>query len=209
MPTAQKPASPARRRPKHDPGQSENEILEAAEQLLRERPFRDISVDDVMRRTGLKRPAFYVHFRDRHDLVLRVVQHLRRELFETTNRWLGGDDPLNDARRALEGEVSVYRRHGPVLRALADAARSDERVESAYHGLMEEFVKATAQHIREEQARGRIGQLPDVEETARALVWLDEAYLRATFGRDSNADPEVVTQVLVNIWTSTLYGRNK
>ncbi len=62
-----------RRRPKHDPKESEREILEAAEQLLRERPFRELTVEAVMSRTGLKRPAFYVHFRDRHDLALRVV----------------------------------------------------------------------------------------------------------------------------------------
>ena len=31
-----------------------------------------------MTRTGLKRPAFYVHFRDRHDLALRVVENLEQ-----------------------------------------------------------------------------------------------------------------------------------
>jgi len=70
-----------------------------------------------MSRTGLKRPAFYVHFRDRHELALRVVQHIDSEFFEMTDRWLQGDDPYNDARAALEGIASVYLHHGPVLRA--------------------------------------------------------------------------------------------
>src|SRR3954451_21190096 len=114
-----------RRRPKHDPKESEREILDAAEQLLRDRPFREVTVEAIMSRTGLKRPAFYAHFRDRHELALRVVQEIGAELFAMTDRWLQGDDPLTDARDTLEGLAAVYERHGPVLRALVEASGSD------------------------------------------------------------------------------------
>lgn len=203
------PASNAstRRRPKHDPSESEREILEAAEQLLREGPFRDLSVKAVMDRTGLKRPAFYAHFRDRHELALRVVQTIGEELNEMTDRWLQGDDPDADSRSALEGIVAVYQRHGPVLRALSDAATTDRRVEAAYRAIVEDFIHATARHIRDEQARGRIGPLPDVDETARALIWMDERYLTEALGRHPQADPATVVDVLHDIWVHTLYKR--
>ena len=71
---------------------------------------------------------------------------------------------------------------------------------------MQEFIDATARHIREEQARGRIGPLVDVDETARALVWLDERYLSEALGRTPQADPTLVVDVLHDIWVSTLYG---
>jgi AcrR family transcriptional regulator len=194
------------RRPKHDPKVSEQEILRAAEQLLRERPFREITVEHVMSRTGLKRPAFYVHFRDRHELALRVVEQIGAELFEMTDRWLQGDDPHADARSALEGLASVYLRLGPVMRALADAAGADAQVEGAYRNLVGQFIDATAGHIRAEQARGRIGELIDVEETARALILMNERYLLESFGRTPQADPAVVVPVLHHIWMATLYG---
>jgi TetR/AcrR family transcriptional regulator, ethionamide resistance regulator len=206
MRTARKSSATSRRRPKHDPKESQREILEAAEQLLRERPFREVTVEAVMSRTGLKRPAFYVHFRDRHDLVLRVVDEIGRELFEMSDRWFQGDDPVNDARAALEGLVGVYARHGPVLRALAEAAGADAQVEQAYRGLVQQFIEATAQHIRDEQARGFIGPLPDVEETARALIWMEERYISEALGRTPQADPQLVVEVLYRIWVSTLYG---
>ena len=202
--TQSKPTS--RRRPKHDPKVSEREILEAAEQLLRERRLRDVSVDAIMRRTGLKRPAFYVHFRDRHDLVLRLIEEIRRELFEMSDVWFRGDDPYDDARAALEGLVTVYVEHGPVLRALADASGADEQVEQAYRGLVEDFIAATARHIREEQAVGRIGDLVDVDETARALIWMEERYISEALGRTPQTDPKLVVEVLYTIWMSTLYG---
>src|SRR5258708_3924949 len=112
------------RRPRHHPKETEREILEAAETLLRERPFREVTIREVMRTAGLKRPAFYVHFRDRGALLLRVVAHIGALLFEMADRWLEGDEPLADIRAALDGVADVYVVHGPVLRALADAAPS-------------------------------------------------------------------------------------
>src|SRR4051794_28744703 len=123
-----------------------------------------------------------------------------------SDRWLQGDDPLTDARAALEGLVTVYVDHGPVLRALADAAGSDEQVEQAYRAFVQQFIDATALHIREEQAAERIGQLPDVDETARALIWMEERYITDALGHAPQKDPKVVLEVLYNIWISTLYG---
>lgn len=200
-------ATARRRRPKHDPRDSEREILHAAEQLLRERPFREVTVDEVMRRTGLKRPAFYVHFRDRHDLALRVVQHIGRELFAIAEHWLSGSDPVNDAHKTLSGIVAVYREHGRVLRALADAAVTDAKVEQAYRGMVADFITATARHIRTEQARGHVSPGLHADETARALIWLEERYLAEALGRDPQADPEVVLEVLRRIWMGCLYGK--
>src|SRR5919198_5230933 len=114
--------TPPRRR-RRPPEVAEREIIAAAEALLRERPFRELTVDEVMRRTDLSRPSFYVYFRDRHHLVLRVVEHLGTELFTMSERWYRGEgDGRALARDAVEGIVAVFAEHGPVMRALADAA---------------------------------------------------------------------------------------
>ncbi|MBK5647033.1 MAG: TetR/AcrR family transcriptional regulator [Acinetobacter sp.] len=195
----------SRRRLKHDPKESEREILEAAEQFLNEHHFRDLNIDEVMRRTGLKRPAFYVHFRDKHDLTLRLVENIARELFNIADRWLAGTTPQEDLRRALVDSVQVYVQHGRLLRALVEAASGDERVENVYRTLIQDFITAAAQHIRADQAAGQIKKDIDVEETAKALIWLEERYLSEAFGRSSHVEPEVVIRVLQNIWISTLY----
>ena len=51
------------RRRRRTPEVAEAEIVAAAESLLRERSFRELTVDEVMRRTDLSRPSFYVYFR--------------------------------------------------------------------------------------------------------------------------------------------------
>jgi TetR/AcrR family transcriptional regulator, ethionamide resistance regulator len=199
-------SSPAGRRPRHDPRETEREILDAAEQLLHERPFRELTVQAVMARTGLKRPAFYVHFRDRHDLALRVVDRIREELLRFANPWFAGGDTVASLHTALEGVATVFVEHGPVLRALADAAGSDATVDEAYRALVQLFIDATARRIRSEQASGNAHLDLDPDETARALVWLNESYLREALGRRPLANPAVVVAVIERIWTATIYG---
>jgi AcrR family transcriptional regulator len=194
------------RRARHDPKETEREILEAAEQLLREHPVREMTVELVMARTGLKRPAFYAHFQDRHDLILRVVADIGERLFAMADRWLQGEDSEPDVVAAIEGVAGVYLSDGPILRALADAAAADARVEEAYRGLVEAFIDASAEHILAEQAAGRTSPQLDARETARALVWLNERYLSEAFGRQPQDDPEKVVAILARIWLGTLYG---
>jgi TetR/AcrR family transcriptional regulator, ethionamide resistance regulator len=196
----------ARRRRRRTPEVAEREIIVAAEAFLRERPFRELTVDEVMRRTDLSRPSFYVYFTDRHQLVLKVVEHLGSELFTMSDRWLRGTGEGSDkARDALDGIVAVYVEHGPVMRALADAAADDRGVEQAYNALVQSFVDATARHIEEEIAAGRVLRL-DAYETAKALVWMMERYLVLSFGREPTTSQTTVADTLATIWTRVLYG---
>lgn len=197
----------ARRRSKHDPEESEREILHAAEKLLRERPFREITVAEIMAGTGLKRPAFWVHFRDRQDVIVRILQGVAGELLVVSNRWLASDgNPEQDILAAFEGIAEVYAEQGAVLRALADASASDEQTEGVYRGVVEGLVDATAAKIRREQSAARVSPRIDPEHTARALVWLNERYLYETLGRRPDSDPGPVVAVLGRIWLATLYG---
>jgi len=194
------------RRRRRTPEAAEREIVDAAEALLREKPFRELTVDDLMRRTGLSRPSFYVYFSDRHDLVLKVVEHLGGELFAMSERWYSGsgDGPAL-VREAIDGLVGVFAEHGPVLRALADAAAEDQRVEAAYVALLQRFVDATARHIEHEIAAGRILPLDPVP-TATALTWMMERYLQLRLGRTPDAPIEPIADALSTIWSRVLYG---
>jgi len=196
---------PARRR-RRTPEVAEREIISAAESFLRERPFRELTVDEVMRRTDLSRPSFYVYFRDRHHLVLRVVEHLGAELFTMSDRWLKGTGEGPElARAALDGIVAVYVEHGPVMRALADAAVDDPGVEKAYTALVQSFIDATARHIEEEVAAGRVLKL-SAHQTATALVWMMERYLTLSLGREPFTEARSVADTLATIWNRVLYG---
>jgi AcrR family transcriptional regulator len=203
--TKQAPQEPARRR-RRSPESAEREILRAAEAFLGELPFRDLTVDEVMGRTTLSRPSFYVYFRDRHHLAVRLVEGIGAELFEMSERWLEGTgDPSNDVRAALEGIVAVYAEHGLVMSAIADAAGHDSDVEATYRGLIVRFVDASRVRIERDIASGRTDML-DAQETARALVWMSERYLSEALGRLPRASVDIVIETLWTVWVRTLYG---
>jgi TetR/AcrR family transcriptional regulator, ethionamide resistance regulator len=196
------------RRRRRTPEVAEQEILNAAEELLRQRPFRDLTVDEVMRRTELSRPSFYVYFRDRHHLILRIVERLGGEHQDIADLWYGrsGTGP-EQIREAVAETVAVWERDGPVLHALADAAADDPDVELAHRAIMDASISSAARHIESQMAAGAM--LPvDPLETARALSIMTDRYLVATLGRNPIAKPEVVVETLSTIWIRTLYGES-
>jgi TetR/AcrR family transcriptional regulator, ethionamide resistance regulator len=177
-----------RRRRRED---SEQEILEAAERLLRERPFRELTVDDLMAATSQSRTAFYRHFTDRQDLLVHLIGELNEELWEMSAGWLrGSGDPLVEGRESLERLADVYAAH----------------VEAVYRGLVQGFVDATAARIRRDAAAGRTS-LAHPDHVAAALVWMTERHLAATFGRvgATDADRSAALETLFTIWMRTLY----
>jgi TetR/AcrR family transcriptional regulator, ethionamide resistance regulator len=185
--------------------ESEREILEAAERLLRERPFRELTVDDLMAAAGQSRTAFYRHFGDRQELLIRLLSDLAEKLYEMAGAWLdGGDDPRAESLQSFELLIGVYERHGPLLRAIAEAANHDQQVELAYAQLVQLFIDATVARLERDQASGRIS-LPHLRDMAVALVWMSERYLTLSFGQPGAGDRAIAVAVLHTIWMRSIY----
>ena len=167
---------------------------------MRERPFRELTVDEVMRRTDLSRPSFYVYFRDRHHLVLKVVERLTGESADMADIWYRAEGTGRDViHEATTGVVAIFERHGAVMEA------DDREVELAYRGSQDFFIQATTKHIEREIEAGNM--LPcDAAETARALCIMNENYLRTVLGRNPTVEPALVVDTLTTIWIRTLYG---
>ncbi|MGZ8665640.1 MAG: TetR/AcrR family transcriptional regulator [Solirubrobacterales bacterium] len=176
-------------------------IVAAATGLIRRRSYGELSVDEVMRAAGLGRTIFYRHFDDLGDLLIRVSQEAIEELYEA-------QPPLEDVtpgqeveaiRRALEPAVEVYRRHGPLLRAVAEAARSDRELARGHAAMRRRFTELNRRYLGEAQERGA-APLSDVAETAEAMTVMSEAYLLDAFGREPRVSVEVAVRTLSEIW---------
>ena len=140
------------RRRRRSPEVAEQEIIDAAEELLRERPFRELTVDEVMRRTELSRPSFYVYFRDRHHLVLKVVERLTAESADDGRRLVRGRGlwarrhPRGDRRASSRCSRST----APCWRRSPTRRPTTPRSRRAYRGALNFFIDATARHIEGE-----------------------------------------------------------
>ena len=198
------------------PEEAERAILAAARSFLSEHPFREMKVEDVMARTGLSRPAFYAYFKDRYELVTRLLEGIGGLLFAVDRRWLVGDPgagreaSLAVLGDALRGGAETFEVYGPVLRAISDAASYDGRVEEMYRfGLLERLVAAVAGRVARDVEAGISPGGLDPQETARALVMMTERYLIDAYGRPAGERPRdnaAVVRTLQAVWARTLYG---
>lgn len=180
------------------------EILAAADRLLRERPFRELSVEIVMTETGLTRTAFYRHFDDVTELVLRLLDELGGELYPVAERWgaRAGSEYPAAALDGLHEIVDIFARNGPLIRAIAEAAVTDERIERAYRGALEGLIALTAATLERLVELGRFEVL-DTRALARALNLMNEAYLLDEFGHGSG-DREIALETLTTVWLGAL-----
>ena len=193
------------RRRRRRPEEAEREILEAAEALLRERPSHEVTVSAVMERTTLSRKSFYVYFRDRHELIARLVAPLRAGIDARTADVVARYQEPRDIARALFAEVArTYTKHGELLRALRESSGHDEDAERVWREFTDPPIAQFAAFIRAETDAGRSTGL-DPDATARALVTMNLAcFFEQLIGRP-DADTEKLLDTLVEVWTRTIY----
>jgi TetR/AcrR family transcriptional regulator, ethionamide resistance regulator len=195
---------------RHSRKQSRDRIVAAATELVRHTSYGELSVDEVMREAGIGRTIFYRHFDDLADLLMRAAREAVEELYEAHRALAAahlGDGP-DVIRQTIEPAVSVYQRHGPLLRAIAEAAADDEQVAAGQEAMRQRFDELLADALREML---RIAAHPpaDIAETARALNLLDTSYLLDAFGREPRVSAETAAQTLTEIWVATIHRANQ
>ena len=180
--------------------------MDAALAFLWTHPFRELTVQGLMSELPVSRSAFYQYFDDLHDLMHSLLGELEAEILAAANPWLAGDpDRVSSLKVALAGLVRVCHARGPLLRATAEAAVGDARLERSWNALLARFDEAVAACIEEDQRTGLVAAF-DAQAIAVALNRLDAHLLIHAFGKVPQQAPARVLETLTHIWISTLYG---
>jgi AcrR family transcriptional regulator len=208
MAPASAPTQNARARQTRE--QNRARIVAAATELVRERSFPELSVGEIMEAAGFERTIFYRHFDDLGDLLMQASREAIEALYETElDLGTARDGPGPEAVRAAIGSaVIVYRRHGPLLRALAEAAAGDEQIAAGQAALRRRFDELVARSLGEFP---QVAANPpaDIHETARALNLMNESYLLDAFGREPRVSVEAAVRALTEIWVAVIDGRRR
>jgi len=193
-----------RRRP-HD---ARREILDAAEVLLAERPFLELSVDDLMARTSMTRSSFYHYFRSLDEVAIALMRRVQGEMMEATAPWLRVDyegDPAVGLEQGIRASAEVFARHGVVLSAIHEASFRYEAVQREWRdGVLEDWIVAVAAQVRAQRDRG-LTRVADAEEIARALLLMNTAVLVERLGKQPPDQPDAVADTLAEIWIGALF----
>ena len=108
-------------------------IREAFTQLLAEKPFAAITVQNILDRAQVNRKTFYNHYHDKYDLAKQAMNDVGQDLRETAERILALNttDHLHDMYNALQ-------RHRVEVLALWDVKADDG---GSLNGLLGDYVR--------------------------------------------------------------------
>jgi AcrR family transcriptional regulator len=84
-----------------------DEILAAAQQLLGERGFAALAMDEVAQRVGVSKPTLYAHFPTREDLVAAMIGGLIDQLFAALPPEPSAAAPLEQLTLLLRSAIAV------------------------------------------------------------------------------------------------------
>ncbi len=200
MPSTAQPKASRRRR-----DEVRATILRRALELAEDRPYADLTVEEISRAAGISRSAFYTHFRDKEDLLLAAVEEVADDLYEMAERWWhgeAGESPAQLVRNALTGVVAVWSSRVSLLRAVIDAHGAEVR--ERWVGIVQRFVDATAEHLAAERERGLLAEHLDPAGAAEVLVWGAERCCYVCLVRERR-QPETVVEQLTSLWMAALY----
>jgi AcrR family transcriptional regulator len=183
------------------------EILNAAFRFLWSRPFRDMTVNNLMEQTSVSRPSFYNYFADTHELMESLLTILESDILEGTNPWLSDEgDPVELLYESLAAEVHICYRCGPFLKAVTDAAGTDARVEAGWYGMLDRFDNAVSERVVADQELGLIESF-DPQSVATTLNQVNASMYVRVFGQRPRGRPERVLDAISRVWISSLYGQ--
>jgi AcrR family transcriptional regulator len=182
-------------------------VLEATEALLAEgTSYPELNIERIAKRAGISRTAFYFYFRDKRELLTRLADDVTQRLYAEGDVWSErDDDPAEELGRAVRNSAALYREHGDLLRALADAATSDEELARFWHGILDRFVDRAQKRIEEAREAGHAGP-GEPRATAFALCWMTErTFHQQSFLGDPLPQDELL-DALTGIWVHVIYG---
>src|SRR4051812_12907000 len=183
-------------------------VLEATEALLDEGlSYADLNIERIATRAGISRTAFYFYFRDKRELLLRLTEDVVDELYRQGDIWFSGNgDAREDLHEALRNIAALYRENGAVLRAIVQAAATDDEVAVFWHAILDRFVAATTARIEALQAIGRSAVREDARAAAFVLCWMIERAFNQQLVLGQPLPEDALVEALTGIFLRAVYG---
>jgi len=157
--TGQKKHEKQRREPDKRVRRTHERLGSALIELIQEKPIDDVTVQEVLDRASVGRSTFYLHFRDKNDLLLSELEKFLEMMStalsirkEESHRVV----PVAELFAHIGNQKKIYR-------ALADAGRLNDFFDLA-QGY---FSRGIEQRLRESK---RLAKLPQRELAARAVA---------------------------------------
>jgi TetR/AcrR family transcriptional regulator, ethionamide resistance regulator len=182
--------------------EAEQGLLAATEALLDGgSSYAELSVEQIASRAGRPRTAFYLYFRDKRELLMRLTQDVAEVLYQEADRWWSGTRGREDVRPALADILRTWAEHASLLGAVVEASTYDEEIGAFWRGLVGRFIDATERRL-----------IADGEEPGAAaakafvLCWMANHACYQQIARGESLDDPALLDALTEILGRSVYG---
>jgi TetR/AcrR family transcriptional regulator, ethionamide resistance regulator len=184
---------------------AEARTLETVEKLLRDgESFTELSVERIASEAGLSRSTFYLYFRDKTELILRLAASLKVGTFETGEDW--GPDGLAWIAGSYYRIIRNYRGRSATLAAVIEVAGYDKSVRELLDTYQQRFIDRMAARLADEQRAGHAPAGMDPGLAARVMIWGGEhaiaTYVIGT-ADDEEMDAAMARELAASHWFGT------
>jgi AcrR family transcriptional regulator len=180
----------------------EAEVLAATERLLvGGARFTELGVKQIADEAGIARSTFYLHFRDKTDLMVRLARDTRREVFEVGENWVPTNGGLEALVEGFAAIIAIYRERAAVVAAIHETLAYDPVVLEFWEGGLTNFAERMRATLVEEQRAGRVAADLDPDTAARVMSWSGEAVMaRHVAARDAADDAKLARELAMQRW---------
>ena len=204
------PRSRGRRATRPSGDERESAILTTLERMLEQRPFAEISVDDLAKGAGLSRPTFYFYFASKEAVLVRLFARMIADIDPARHEGAGttlAEDPEAVWREGIFAFFDALRPHRAVALAGLAAMANNEELRHLWSAFMTAWVDYTAELITAERARGAAPDTIPARDLATALNLMNERVVFASQDTQNPTLPEdAALEALAHVWVASIYG---
>ena len=191
------------RRPQPRGDESRLRLLEAFEEQLQTHSLAEISVAEVARAAGLKRPAFYFYFAGKHEVVTELLTGIFADDVFTIGGFLaGGGDPRKSVADAMTRTFESWHAHRTLFRAMLDARDSDPEAKAIWDQWLARYEEFVGDFIATQPI-----DIPDAKALAHALISMNERVLDRHIRSDDGPEgARPLLAAIIHVWHTALFG---
>lgn len=200
------PTAPGRALPPTARGQRTRErLIVAARRVFENDGYLDARLSDISKEANVAVGSFYVYFASKEEIFAAVLEQVQDEMLHPhVGSGEHGSHPVADIEASNRAYLSWYRRNALFMRALEQAATSDDGLRELRRKRGEAFARRNARSIRQLQAKGLADPGLDPLLAAKAVDSMVGRMAYATYVLGDECPFEDLVAVLTRMWVNAL-----
>jgi AcrR family transcriptional regulator len=172
-------------------------LFRAAAELFAKHGYREATVDEIVRRAGVAKGTFFLHFSTKDAVIVQAVRLQTRAALKERERVRAKGGCAIDRLRAAVMMLGVQAGTSRGLsRAVLAACLENPEVGDEADALFDEVFRTMVDDAAEAQSLGDLACTPDAETIARVLM---ASYLGAAYHFAHTARPKPLVDVLTSL----------